>query len=853
MIRLTTHTTAVTRVSRLAVSRQPSKQVCGSQKAKSTRSSTAKKNAPAKNQNNKEQCKQLHPNEYTLHICVSRMIRASDFCRSSEEFIVQLVLHQGNCEPQVSLASSNVLRRLSRLSGSLVSLSCPALKTFIYTRLTLDDDTVTDDTDSNLVIRVNALTASNLGLQIHQIQNAKCLLKTLFHDELPVANTVTMRIWGIPVSPPSLVQSPSKENFTLPVNKTLLQKGSLISVRQRDEVYLYEIIHIECDTGETSNVYESASETSFRIETAELKTACPRLPPITATRDLFTTRTNPLPPHPDTVILTEALSLPIHTSPAERVLHVCGDSENVTAAVQVAADCLGRRVVCVRGLSFYAYLHGRTKNPTGSVVDKLHGLEMALEQSMYHAPSVLLLQDLDKELSKQDRQMQEDEESRIWSLLMDFLFPSSNHIWDGILPATPAVLVVFSSEKPLTPGPLKQNVVHPSVLCSNPNADYIEYLWKQYVETVPLTGELCELLIGRSRQQICCLLEEFAFHIKKRDDKADIVASLHILCEKHDEKSRKMSGMAKIPTVRWEDVGGLANVRREIMDAIELPLQHPHLFPASTRSGVLLYGPPGTGKTLVAKTVATECNLPFLSVKGPELLGSYIGESEANVREVFAQARNYARQNKPPACILFFDELDSLAPRRGDQASGGNVMDRVVATFFGELDKDYKDCSLFVLGATNRPDLLDPSLLRPGRFDRLVYLGIFPNDRAHILAAQIRKLDLEDEPEILANAVVEKLPENLTGADLSMIATGAQLLATERLCAEAEEELQRQRATGKGDSEMTIDQVLESWSEERLVPTVTLEDLIKASEKVIPSVSEVDLKRYERLRDQFRR
>lgn len=111
------------------------------------------------------------------------------------------------------------------------------------------------------------------------------------------------------------------------------------------------------------------------------------------------------------------------------------------------------------------------------------------------------------------------------------------------------------------------------------------------------------------------------------------------------------------------------------------------------RSGILLYGPPGTGKTFVAKAVTTECGLPFVSVKGPELLGTYVGESEAQVRATFQQARDLARQNQPTACILFFGELDGLAPRRGEQASGGNVMDRVVATLFAELDKHPADGS----------------------------------------------------------------------------------------------------------------------------------------------------------------
>jgi len=169
-----------------------------------------------------------------------------------------------------------------------------------------------------------------------------------------------------------------------------------------------------------------------------------------------------------------------------------------------------------------------------------------------------------------------------------------------------------------------------------------------------------------------------------------------------------------------------------------LPLQHPELFVqgVKNRSGILLYGPPGTGKTLMAKAVATECNLNFLSVKGPELINMYVGESEKNVRDLFQKAH----ASRP--CVIFFDELDSLAPNRGNGADSGGVMDRVVSQLLVELSGLNQTNDLFVIGATNRPDLIDPALLRPGRFDRLVYMGI-SEDRAsqlRILKALTRKL-----------------------------------------------------------------------------------------------------------------
>lgn len=200
-------------------------------------------------------------------------------------------------------------------------------------------------------------------------------------------------------------------------------------------------------------------------------------------------------------------------------------------------------------------------------------------------------------------------------------------------------------------------------------------------------------------------------------------------------------GAPKIPNVQWSDVGGLTNVKDAVIETIQLPLSRPELFAKGLkkRSGILFYGPPGTGKTLLAKAIATEFSLNFFSVKGPELLNMYIGESEANVRRVFQRARD-ARP-----CVVFFDELDSVAPKRGNQGDSGGVMDRIVSQLLAELDGmsdgDDGGGGVFVIGATNRPDLLDQALLRPGRFDKMLYLGISDthDKQATILQALTRK------------------------------------------------------------------------------------------------------------------
>ncbi|XP_061736750.1 peroxisomal ATPase PEX6 isoform X2 [Nerophis ophidion] len=250
--------------------------------------------------------------------------------------------------------------------------------------------------------------------------------------------------------------------------------------------------------------------------------------------------------------------------------------------------------------------------------------------------------------------------------------------------------------------------------------------------------------------------------------KQDVLSALRTL---QDVRSDAV-GAPKIPEVRWEDVGGLQQVKKDILDTVQLPLLRPELSSLNlNRTGILLYGPPGTGKTLLAKAVATECAMTFLSVKGPELLNAYVGQSEENIRTVFHRARSAA------PCVVFFDELDSLAPSRGRQGDSGGVMDRVVSQLLAEMDALPWSARVFVIGATNRPDLLDPSLLRPGRLDKLVYVGM-NQDRSsqlQVLQAILRNFHLDPAVDLLQ--VLDRCPALMSGADLYALCSDAMTAA----------------------------------------------------------------------------
>ncbi|XP_043079462.1 peroxisome assembly factor 2 [Puntigrus tetrazona] len=345
-------------------------------------------------------------------------------------------------------------------------------------------------------------------------------------------------------------------------------------------------------------------------------------------------------------------------------------------------------------------------------------------------------------------------------------------------------------------------------------------------------GDICALLTNAGKAAHRRLLQMYFPESASEQEEEDLCVSgvsvtsedfntaLDILQEAHSQAI----GAPKIPSVRWQDIGGLQQVKKEILDTIQLPLEHPELLSLGLRrSGLLLYGPPGTGKTLLAKAVATECTMTFLSVKGPELINMYVGQSEENIREVFSKARTAA------PCIIFFDELDSLAPNRGHSGDSGGVMDRVVSQLLAELDGLHSSGDVFVIGATNRPDLLDQSLLRPGRFDKLVYVGVNEDreSQLQVLKAILRRFKVD--PSVCLLEVVESCPPQLTGADLYALCSDAMMCAIKR----------------------KISQITEGVDSEASALTLCAEDFRQALAGLQPSVSEQQLNRYKLIQQKF--
>ncbi|AEM38259.1 AAA family ATPase, CDC48 subfamily [Pyrolobus fumarii 1A] len=277
----------------------------------------------------------------------------------------------------------------------------------------------------------------------------------------------------------------------------------------------------------------------------------------------------------------------------------------------------------------------------------------------------------------------------------------------------------------------------------------------------------------------------------------------------------------EVPEVHWDDIGGLEDVKQQLREAVEWPLKHPEVFESMgirPPKGILLFGPPGVGKTLLAKAAATESGANFIAVRGPEILSKWVGESEKAIREIFRRARQVA------PTIIFFDEIDAIAPARGMRHDTSGVTDRIVNQLLTEMDGIVPLQNVVVIAATNRPDILDPALLRPGRFDRLIYVP--PPDkkaRLEIFRIHTRKMPLADDVDLEKLA---EMTEGYTGADIEAVCREAAMIAL-------------REAIQKGQG---------------LKPQpVRMEHFLKALKAVPPSLTREDILRYERLARELKR
>ncbi|MDD5253672.1 MAG: CDC48 family AAA ATPase [Candidatus Nanoarchaeia archaeon] len=412
------------------------------------------------------------------------------------------------------------------------------------------------------------------------------------------------------------------------------------------------------------------------------------------------------------------------------------------------------------------------------------------EEAEAKAPSIIFIDEIDA-IAPQREEVHGEVERRVVSQLLAMM--------DG-LKGRGKVIVIGATNRPnaIDPALRRPGRFDRELIIGVPDRKGREQVLKIHTRNMPLAKDvdinrIAEVTHGFVGADLNALSKEAAMNVlrrilpdlslrgkngKQEEIPDDILKKLVVNADDFREamKTVRPSGLREVfietPDVRYEEIGGLEDVKQELRESIEWPLKHPDAFNrlgVRPPKGVLMYGPPGTGKTLLAKAVANESEANFILVKGPSLLNKFVGESEKGVRKVFEKARQAA------PTIIFFDEIDALAPRRGLDNSGSRVMETVVNTILAEMDGLEELTDIVVIAATNRPDIIDPALLRPGRFDRIVFVK--PPEiegREKIFNVHTKKMPLGKDVNVKKLA---EETEGYTGADIEAVCREAAMLA----------------------------------------------------------------------------
>ncbi|XP_037481093.1 cell division cycle protein 48 homolog [Triticum dicoccoides] len=496
----------------------------------------------------------------------------------------------------------------------------------------------------------------------------------------------------------------------------------------------------------------------------------------------------------------------------------------------IAAES-GANFVVVNGPEIMSMMAGQSED----------NLREVFAEAEAQAPSIIFMDEIDA-IAPNREKTHGEVERRVVSQLLTLM--------DGLRPRA-QVMVIGATNRPnsLDPALRRFGRFDKEIDIGVPDEVGRLEILRIHSKDMPLSDDVDLERIGKDTHgfvgaDLAALCSEAAFQcIRQKMDVIDLEAdtidvevlnSMSVIMDDlvHAKEVTKPSalretGLVEVPKVSWEDVGGLEDVKRELQETVQYPVEHPEMFEffgMEPSRGVLFYGPPGCGKTLLAKAIARECKANCISVKGPELLTMWFGESESNVRDLFDKAR----QSAP--CVLFFDELDSIAVKRGNSVGdAGGTSDRVLNQLLTEMDGINAKKTVFVIGATNRPDIIDPALLRPGRLDQLIYIPL-PDEASRL---QIFKSCLRRSP--LSRRV--NLPDlarstaGFSGADITEICQRACKLAVRDV-------IQRSSLVGKAAAMAGAE--------------ITRKHFLGGMEHARRSVSDLDVLKYEYFARKFK-
>jgi transitional endoplasmic reticulum ATPase len=445
-----------------------------------------------------------------------------------------------------------------------------------------------------------------------------------------------------------------------------------------------------------------------------------------------------------------------------------------TLLAKAVANESGANFVSINGPEIMSKYYGESEGKLRELFDNAEK----------NAPSIIFIDEIDSIAPKREEVTGEVERRVVAQLLT---------LMDG-LKSRGQVIVIAATNRPeaVEPALRRPGRFDREIIISMPDKKGRREILQVHVRGMPLDEdvkieEMADTTHGFSGADLAALGRESAMRalrrflpkldLNKQVIPANVLKSLRVNKSDFYDAMKEITPSAlrevyvEVPEVHWSEVGGLEDVKKQLQEMVELPMKHPELFEQmgiTPHKGILLYGPPGTGKTLLAKAVATESSANFISVKGPEVLSKWVGESEKAIREIFKKARQAA------PCIVFFDEVDSIAPHRGEHYDSG-VTERTVNQLLSEMDGLVSLKNVVVIAATNRPDMLDLALLRPGRFDRNVYIPL-PDKRAReeILKVHTRKMPVAEDVHF---SVLAEKTEGYTGADIEAICREAALNA----------------------------------------------------------------------------